>query len=63
MKIIDRRSEVKTFVFKVTTTVYQEWAVEANSEQEALEILFNDGFPDENTKTESVDNITFIGTE
>ena len=54
---------MKTFVFKVTTTVYQEWAVEANSEQEALEILFNDGFPDENTKTESVDNITFIGTE
>ena len=63
MKIIDRRSEVKTFVFKVTTTVYQEWAVEANSEQEAQEILFSDGLPDENTKTESVDNVIFIGTE
>ena len=50
-------------MFKVTTTVYQEWAVEANSEQEARETLFNDGFPDENTKTESVGNIIFIGTE
>ena len=54
---------MKTFVFKVTTTVYQEWTVEANSEQEAQEILFSNGFPDENTKTESVDNVIFIGTE
>lgn len=54
---------MKTFVFEVTATVYQEWTVDANSEQEAREILFNDGFPDENTKTESVVNVIFVGTE
>lgn len=54
---------MKTYVFSVTTMVTEQWFVEAHSKEEAYDVLFSQGESDENTKEESIKNISFISEE